>query len=416
MADQLQFIWHPDARLFAGATPIKRQTHNNPPHNKACGFCAIAALPTAPCLDQLGAQINSGHSFCIGGGSLCADTPVRHTHFMTLTGGSSGAPKTILRSQASWIQSFAQNAAMFGTSPADSIAVLGDLSHSLALYGVLEGLHLGCDVHALDGLRPDGQLRHCGDHSISILYATPTQLKRLVAASRARVLPGLRLIMCGGGDLDKATHAAMRTLAPQANVHVFYGAAETSFITISDSTTPAGSVGAAYPGVTLKILDDAGRVTHGIGELWVQSPYLFDRYAAGNSTETRWQDGFLSVGELGQLDDTGFLWLRGRKTRMVTIADQNVFPETVERFIIDNHKINDCAVLARPDALRGHHLVAVVEAPKDAVLADTIRRSCRAAFGPLIAPKAVMFVDDLPRRASGKVDHGALTRLLKGSA
>jgi long-chain acyl-CoA synthetase len=410
MADQSQFFWQATAQLFAGSHPVARQ-----PERALPAFEVIPATPTEACLVQLGAQVIAGRSFCVSDADIPTDLNVPETHFLTLTGGSSGQPKAILRSKSSWVKSFETNATLFRLTASDNIAVLGKLSHSLALYGALEGLHIGCDVHVLDALAPSLQIKTCLARRIHILYATPTQLKRIALAAKGRILPDLRLILCGGGNLDGPTRDAVRTIAPNAALQVFYGAAETSFVTLSTAATPEGSVGGAYPGVTVKVLDAARQPTTGIGEVWVHSPYLFDRYMQASSPDTRWHDGFLTVGELGMLDSEGWLWLKGRKTRMITIADQNVYPEAVEEFISGQHGVTACAVLARPDALRGHHLIALVEGAQDADLAHTIQRACRRAFGPLIAPKSVRFVSKLPRRASGKIDLAALALHLEGS-
>ncbi|QFT58681.1 putative acyl--CoA ligase YhfT [Sulfitobacter sp. THAF37] len=406
MTNQDNFIWQEQARLFAGSTQIAR-----PVPTRAAEFEAIAATPAATCLARLGGRLLAGGGFCVSNDSVASGQSVPQDHFLTLTGGSTGRPKMILRSQRSWIASFLQNAAMFGIGAADRVAVPGGLIHSLALYGVLEGLHLGADVHVLDGLSPRAQLGECIDRGVSVLYATPVQLQRLTRAAGGQRLPRLRLILCGGGALQPATRAAVATLAPAAAFYQFYGAAETSFITLGGPTTPEGSVGRAYPGVTLRILDDAGHPSDGVGEVWARSPYLFERYLGAPDAKLQQRDGFVSVGEMGRLDADGWLWLSGRRSRMVQIADQNVHPETVEEFISSLPDIADCAVVPRPDMLRGYRLEAWLEGPKDAVLAEAVQRACRASLGPLVAPRVIHFVPTLPRLASGKIDHAELAHL-----
>lgn len=406
--DQHSFTWHADARLFAGSAQIRPPV----PAGTAC-FSVIPATPTGTCLSRLAAQVAGTAGFCVSDATVLPESAVPETHFVTLTGGSTGQPKAILRSQKSWIDSFDRNAAMFGISSRDSIAVLGRLSHSLALYGVLEGMHLGADVHVLDGLSPRAQIAHCLRHGVRVLYATPTQLLRLARAARDRTLPDLRLILCGGGPLQATGRTAVTPLAPNAALHVFYGAAETSFVTISGAETPDGSVGAAYPGVTLKILDEAGQPTNQVGEVWAKSPYLFDRYLSDPGAPTHSPDGFVSVGEMGHLDGDGQLWLKGRRTRMITIADQNVYPEVIEGFIDDLPGVAACAVLPRADALRGQRLVACIEGPNDPALATAVTDACRRTFGPMIAPREIHFAPELPRLASGKIDHAELTHQLE---
>jgi long-chain acyl-CoA synthetase len=310
----------------------------------------------------------------------------------TLTSGSTGAPRRILRSQASWTASFAVNAG-FGIGPGARVAVPGQLVQSLALYAALEGLHLGAEVHLLAGLRPDRQRKALIGRQISHLYATPAQLRLMLEGQGP--CPDLRLILVGGSKLDAGLRAALAALAPQAQVREFYGAAETSFITLTDADTPEGSVGRVYPGVQLR-LDG--------GEVWVKSPYLFKGYASDPGS-ARWRDGWLSVGEMGRMDGPHLI-LQGRAGRMVTVADQNVFPEEIEALMAALPGIRRVAVLPVPDARRGVALVAVAmgdPAQEAAILAAT-----RRALGPLKAPKRIIWVQDWPLLPSGKTDLRAL--------
>ncbi|NUH66625.1 AMP-binding protein [Sulfitobacter sp. S0837] len=403
---QDRFVWHDAARLFHGTQEVPRA-----PMSHGTLFRPLPATPAAEALPALTAALAACAPFCLSDHALPANLTCPLGGFLTLTGGASGQPKAVRRSQSSWIASFDVNAARFSLRPADSVAVLGQLSHSLSLYAVLEALHLGLDAHFLADQSPRSQAALIAQAGATILYATPTQLRLLARGARGP-LSSLRLVLCGGGALDPATRTAVEALCPNAALHVFYGAAETSFITLADAQTPAGSVGRPYPGVALRLLDEAGDPTSGVGEIWVRSPYLFKGYAMGSSADTRWRDGFVSVGEMGKLDAEGNLWISGRRQRMVQIADQLVFPEVIEALIASKASVA-CAVLPREDALRGHHLVGVVEGTESAALADRIIADCRAAVGRLVAPRRVYFTQSLPLLPSGKIDLRALSDWLE---
>ncbi len=399
MTQTALFSWQPEARLFAGSGEIARSEKGITNQ-----FEYICTDTTSDALLALGRAVINGCSFCASNMPLPNNTQVGAGQFLTLTGGSSGRPKIIQRTQNSWISSFRINAHQFSLTHADSVAVFGNLSHSLALYGLLEALHLGLNAHALADMPPRTQLRVLGAQSITVLYATPTQLRMLSSQSSQLTLPDVRLILCGGGILDQKTRTIAQALCPNAAIHVFYGAAETSFITMTNSETPPGSVGRAYPGVTLQIRDTKNMPTNTMGEVWIKSPYLFDKYLSDYGTDTQRQDGFVSVGEMGQLDSAGDLWLKGRKTRMVTIADQNVFPEAVETFIAAHLEGRACAVIPVSDQTRGHRLIAVLEGQEDIKLMQTAKDLCRAELGTLMTPKKVLFHPSLPLLSSGKVD------------
>ena len=400
------FRWHQAARLFAGESEIPRP---HAPISK--GFRALPSSPSVKDLTELGTALAAGDSFCVSPNPLPEDASAETTQFLTFTGGSTAEPKIIRRTKASWIASFEINAAQFNLTPQDSLAVLGELSHSLALYGLVEGVFLGLDTHVLAGMTLQAQVSALRQNRISVLYATPTQLRLLCKTEKD--LPDLRLILCGGGALDAATASNIRKLCPDAALHQFYGAAETSFITMTDATTPAGSQGRPYPGVSLRILDETGAETSSIGEVWVRSPYLFDGYASNSPPIARTQDGYVSVGEIGHLDPHGNLHLTGRKSRRVTIADQSVYPDAVESHLLAQPDMPPCALLPVEDGLRGLRLAAVIEGQPDATLSQTLRQSCRDAFGALATPARVFFIEALPRLASGKTDLAALSKWLE---
>lgn len=349
------FLWHQKARIVGDDRALR----------------AALAVP--------------GQAFRIGG---VGPQPVGEGVFETLTSGSSGQPRRILRSMESWLASFAVNARLFAIGPGCRVAVLGDLVQSLALYGAMEALHLGAEVMLLGGLRPDRQAQALA--GVQVIYATPAQLRLLVEAG----WQAQGLILVGGSKLD----AGLRGALAGSEVREFYGAAEASFITLAGPDAPADSVGMPYPGVEVDVR---------AGEIWVRSPYLFQGYAGVDAGGAVWDQGWLSVGEMGRMQG-GYLYLSGRAGRMVTVADQNVFPEEIESFIAGLPGVARVAVLPRPDALRGAVMVAVVQG--DPAAETAILTACRQRLGGLVAPKAVIWRADWPVLASGKTD---LVRLMR---
>lgn len=320
--------------------------------------------------------------------------------------GSTGRAKTIRRSHASWIASFEANRSLFELGSHDCYAVLGQLGHSLPLYAVTEALHLGADILALGGDGPRIQAEALRAGQASILYATPTQLRLLCRVGSAP-LDHIRHVICGGGLLAPNERGEFAEFFPNAMISEFYGASETSFISITGADTPPGSVGRPYPGVDLRL--------QGAGEIWLRSPYLFDGYGGEGSPDTRWRDGFLTVGEIGRLDETGHLFLRGRRSRMVTVADVNIFLEDIERIMAGICGARLCAAVAIRDPMRGNAVIGYVEGNEDRALARFIRTQCRDALGPLSPPRRIEFLEQMPVLPSGKPDLLALRRLAGGT-
>jgi long-chain acyl-CoA synthetase len=320
-------------------------------------------------------QVFGGHGFRVGGEGPLAAGPGQ---FETLTGGTTAAPRRILRRQASWIASFAVDAGLHGIGPGVRVGVLGRLSHSLALYGVLSGLHLGAEVAA-------------GAEGAEVLWATPVQLGLLAAP-----LPRLRRVICGGGPFPPALADHLRRLAPQAEVAVFYGTAETSFLTLATAAeAAAGMAGQAYPGVALRVDAPDGRP----GEIVAASPYVAEGYAS-DPGPARWQGGEVWPGEWGVMTQ-GALRVLGRAGRMVTVADVNVWPEAVEDWLLRQPGVVAAAALPRPDPRRGHVIEAAMLGPADA---PALIRAARRALGPAAAPRRILRLDDWPWLASGKTD------------
>ncbi|WP_299025612.1 AMP-binding protein [uncultured Sulfitobacter sp.] len=391
-----RFQWHPQTQAYAGLALVEGASDAPRAH--------ISPHPLPQALADLRTTLGSPTAFCVSDTPQRAINRLHDTEFATLTGGTSGQPKVIARSQLSWIHNFNTNAKQFAYAPSDSIAVLGGLGHSLALYGLLEGVHLGMKTHALGTLSRPRQLDALTRHECTILYATPSQL-RLLPASRP--LQQVRLIFCGGGALNTAVRAHIAQLCPNASLHVFYGAAETSFVTLGDVQTPDGSVGRPYPQVEVDIRNQDHT---GTGTIWVRSPYLFDRYLQGESPHTHRDGDWVTVGEQGWLDPKGYLFLRGRAGRIVNIADETIYLDQLETQIAEVCGLPLCVLLPRKNVLRGHSLTAVLEGPPDDTRHASIVTQCR--HNNLHAPREVAFLDPLPLLPSGKPDLQRIAQLI----
>ncbi|GHA45921.1 hypothetical protein GCM10008927_08810 [Amylibacter ulvae] len=302
------------------------------------------------------------------------------TRFITFSGGTTGTPKAILRSTESWIYSFDRN----GITADDRVAVLGYLSHSLAFYGAAEAAFVGAKIAFLS---PRAKL--C-NHDINVIYATPTQLKILCQQNAINL--EVKHIFVGGGALSANDHATLSTYFPNAVIKVFYGAAETSFVTISDATTPTGSVGKPYIGVDVQIRN---------GGVFVNSPMNATRYLTSD-TAVVGSDGYVDVGELGHFDTAGNLFITGRRDRAINIADQLVHLDEIERAVLANDGVEYAGVIAIRDDLRGHQLAC-------AICGDVGRMNDIKH----LSKRRIFTIDDWPTLPSGKTDYRRITALIK---
>ena len=327
--------------------------------------------------------------------------------FQTISGGSMGFPKVLERTCISWILSFNTNDKNYNLS-GSRVALLGSLTHSLSLYGALEAIFLGCEVHHLAGLGPSSQLEYLENKKIEILYVTPTQLRLMLSAKYQNYLiDGLRYIFIGGASIEQNTLAELSKIAPNAELKQFYGSSETSFITISDLLTPINSVGKAYPGVEI-VLGDQPDTPVSVGEtgrVWVRSPYLFSKYVGENRSNINRFSDWVSPGELAKLDLDQNLFILGRIDRIFKIKDQAIIPEEIENYLLTKKDIMDVAVVKKNDVLRGNKAVAYI-ATRVVLDIEKLKEECISSIPPLDGSFQIIELspEKFPFLPSGKPD------------
>lgn len=338
--------------------------------------------------------------------------------YIGFTSGSTGLPKAFRRSHGSWLASFAVSEGHFGLNASDRVLIPGGLTHSLHLYGAIQALHMGARVVLSRLFLPAAILAQMSAERASVLYATPTQLQLLgLAANRAgRPVADIGQILVSGAKWHEENRRAAAQAFPNARLHEFYGTSETSFIAARETGDgcPAGSVGRALPGIEIEIRDDDGRILPAgkTGLIYVRSGQLFDGYETGGDGETRWQDGWLTVGDCGHVDEAGFLFLAGRRKRMFVSAGVNVFAEEIEAILESDPNVSAAAAFGFGDPLRGTRIVAAVkvDAPTDA---ETLRSLCLRDLEPVKVPRRFHFIEDWPLTAGGKTDLQRLERMIR---
>ncbi|MDR7188127.1 acyl-CoA synthetase (AMP-forming)/AMP-acid ligase II [Microbacterium sp. BE35] len=299
----------------------------------------------------------------------------------TLTSGSSGRPRIVLRSASSWSDSFATVADLLRAGPKDAVALPVTPASSLTLFSI---------AHALAG-GPRASLGATGVTSATCLHGTPQALRTLLDAG---VPPRLRTALVGGSHLD----AALRERARGAGVEVigYYGAAELSFVAVD-----RGDGLRAFPGVELCVRE---------GELWVRSPFVAAGYAGAPGPLRR--DGeWASVGDRAELVD-GRLRLLGRADDAILSASATIVPEEVEEVLRAVPGIRDAVVFGLPREGVGALVAAFVEL--DGGAAVGLREVVAAQLAPAHRPR-LWYSGELPRTSSGKPARAeAMRRVVDG--
>jgi len=345
--------------------------------------------------------------------------PDIHRPFYTgFTSGSTGMPKGFRRHQHSWLESFRGDDTAFKFSTQDVFVALGSLAHSLFLYAVIRGLYAGCETVFFPQFRPDRALDRIEESKGTVVYGVPTQYDAIAAeaARKRRRLENVRLVLSSGAKLPVSLKSRMRHVFPNAEICEFFGTSEQSYISLArDGMAPAESVGTAFPGVDLRILDARGEpVAVGeVGRVFVASELLFEGYAFGEADSVERDGDAISVGDLGYLDAQGHLYLTGRSDRMIVTSGKNVYPEEVEAVLSACAGVRNAAVLGIDDRRRGKRLVGVLRLAEDVqIQRRNLMVWCRGKLPQYKIPTTYFLCPDWPRTVSEKTDYPALGALM----
>lgn len=169
-----------------------------------------------------------------------------------------------------------------------------------------------------------------------------------------------------------------------------------------DGTDKIGSTGKALPGWEIKIVDDNGKELppdHD-GEIIVRGHIMKSYYNNPKATAEAIKNGWLYTGDIGRIDRDGFLYITGRKKRMIILKGQNIYPSEIEEVLLTHPKIAGVRVTGIPDKLRGEIVRVFVSLKAGEVATEhEIRRFCQERMADYKTPKEIMFVEALPELA-----------------
>ncbi len=305
----------------------------------------------------------------------------------TLTSGSSGTPRIVLRTQASWQESFPAVGELLGAgAPGHAVALPAPASSSLTLFSL---------AHALGG----GPRPLLGDVApADCFHGTPEGLRRVLDAGSA---PGIRAALVGGSHLDPALRA--RAEVADIRVTAYYGAAELSFVAVDH-----GDGLIAFPGVELRVVD---------GELWVRSPLVASGYA-GAGGPLRREGAWATVGDRAELVPAPGggerLRLLGRADGAILSASATIVPDEVEAALRSVPGVRDAVVFGLPTGRVGALVAALIEPEDSALTLSELRAAAAERLAPAHRPRR-WYLGELPRTASGKPARAeAVRRVLDG--
>ena len=257
-------------------------------------------------------------------------------------------------------------------------------------------------------------LRLIQEHDINTIVMVPTMFMRLLKlpeeVRRKYDLSSLTHVVHGAAPCPSDVKRAMIDWFGPV-IYEYYGSTEASALTLAtseDALKRPGTVGRIMKGVELRFLDENDRdVPKGeVGEIY--SRYLGNPdFTYQNKPEKRAEidrDGFITSGDVGYVDEDGYVFLCDRKRDMVISGGVNIYPAEIEGVLHALPGVHDCAVFGVPDDEFGESLMAVVEPQAGAVLDPaTIRTQLKASLADFKVPKRIEIQHDLPREDSGKI-------------
>ncbi|MDE0603572.1 MAG: AMP-binding protein [bacterium] len=317
------------------------------------------------------------------------------------TSGTTGVPKGAVLTHGNLLAGAESVRIAWRWEPEDRLVLALPLFH---MHGLGVGLHgtllTGASAILLDGFSPDAVLDSAATHDATLFFGVPTMYTRLAQSPRVGELSRLRLCVAGSAPLSADMH---HRLEQAADVRVLerYGMTETIMLVSNphDAERRAGTVGMPLPGVELRLAADSG-------EVLVRGPNVFAGYwRRPEATEEAFDDeGWFRTGDLGEVDEAGYLRLRGRAKELVISGGLNVYPREVEDAIRTHPDVDDVAITGTPDEEWGELVTAwVVTASGKAPKLDDLRSHLEGVCADFKHPRLLHLVDELPRNALGKV-------------
>ena len=254
-------------------------------------------------------------------------------------------------------------------------------------------------------------------YRVQNFFLAPIHMKRIVEMPgvEERDFSSVESMFHTGGPCASWLKRAWMKLIPPAKVLEAYGTTKGNGVTTvrgDDWLDRPGTVGRPR-GCDMRILDDTGEdvATGEIGEIFMRShaQSLTFQYL-GSPDLRRTRDGFMSMGDMGWVDDDGFLYLADRRVDLIVTGGANVYPAVVESVISELARVADVAVIGLPDAKLDKRVHAIIQ-PADQSNPPSVRdldKFCREQLLSYKVPKTYEFVAELPRLSSGKIGRNAL--------
>ena len=341
---------------------------------------------------------------------------------MNYTSGTTGKPKGVRRDLAELDPDLIFGMmtgllGMFDLQPEDdNVHICGSpLYHTAVLMFSSSSLHMGHAVVLMDKWTPEQMLELIAEHRVTHSHMVPTQFHRLLSlpedVRNQHDVSSLRAMVHAAAPCPVETKWKMLDWWGDA-VYEYYAATEGggTLAKPGDWRKHPGTVGNAWPNAQVRIFDDEGNElpTGETGTVYMHMGQgQFEYKDDAEKTRKNRLGDFFTVGDIGYLNDEGFLFLCDRKNDMIISGGANLYPAEIEAELIQHPKVADVAVFGIPNDDWGEEVKAVVELIDGENASDTIRADIFAFLQPRLAkmktPRSIDFIDEMPRDPNGKL-------------
>lgn len=317
--------------------------------------------------------------------------PPPETCMGAMTSGTTGRAKVLFRTYESWAGFFEEQNRVFGVTPDSCMFAQGSLAFTGNLNLYMGAFYAGAAVAAADRFRPRLWQEMIARNNCDVVYLIPTKL-RLLARSIKTALPSVKHIIAGSQGFDKKDAAAVRSVMPNAEVVLYYGASELNYITYikgSEMTDDRTVIGRPFNGIGVSVQD---------GEIYIDTKF----HVAGVKCPA-------TLGDCGSVDENGMLHFLGRRDDMYNINGIKVSGLKVESALLDCDGVEDAAALAEKSG--GKDVLTVFVVGRGLNKTGLLQK----LHGKLTEhelPKRIIFTDALPKNESGKTDRKKLQTML----
>ncbi len=337
--------------------------------------------------------------------------PAEKGRVVILTSGTTGTPKGANRSQPETLE---PAAALFSKIPfraRETTMIAAPMFHSWGFAHFTLGMGLSSTLVLRRKFDPEETLQACAEHQANVLAVVPVMLQRILELPEGAIdrydLAALKIIAASGSALPG--ELAKKVMDRFGDVlYNLYGSTEVAWATIAtpeDMRAAPGTAGRPPRGTIVRIYSEESQELPAgeTGKIFVGNEMLFEGYTGGGGKDVI--DGLMATGDVGHFDDGGRLFVDGRDDEMIVSGGENVFPREVEDLLHDHDAIDEAAVIGVPDEKFGQRLKAfvVVTSGKTKPSENELKDLVKANLARYKVPREIVFMDELPRNATGKV-------------